>query len=173
MKSVKLHFSMIFLLASSVFAQDPGPYYYVSGQRGDTLIVKDDVEFGGSNVLYLLMQSDTLAPSGRVYMLKNGGIYSLANNPVTSSIHRTVIMGQSEESVKTRQGAAPPIICGAIETNPKDIGIGIIVNKDLLIKNCEIEIANPAGDIGWGFFFLNRSGNRIQIDNCIIENHEF
>ena len=69
MKSIKLLFVMIFLLVSSAFAQSYDPQY-VSAQMGDTLVVKGDNEFGGSNTLYLLMASDTLAPAGRVYMQK-------------------------------------------------------------------------------------------------------
>ena len=83
MKSIKLLFAMIFLLVSSAFAQSYDPQY-VSGQSGDTLVVKDDVEFSSVNTLYLLMASDSLAPATRVYELQNGGIYSLVNNPVTS-----------------------------------------------------------------------------------------
>jgi Secretion system C-terminal sorting domain len=169
MKSVKLFFAIIFLLVSSSFAQDIGPYYYVSSQSGDTLVVKDDVEFGGSNVLYLLMQSDTLAPAGRVYMLKNGGIYSLDNNPVTSSKYKTVIMGQSEESVKTRQGAAPPIICGDYRAEIFTGG-GINIAKDLLIKNVDLELGNSLGNFGgWAYFGFTEPGNRLQVDNCIME----
>ena len=39
-------------------------------QSGDTLVVKDDNEFGGPNTLYLLMHSDSMAPASRVYMLQ-------------------------------------------------------------------------------------------------------
>jgi hypothetical protein len=166
MKSIKLLFAIIFLLVSSAFAQN---MQYVSGQSGDTLVVKDDVEFSSVNTLYLLMASDSMAPATRVYELQNGGIYSLVNNPVTSSEYRTVIMGQSGESVKTRQGAAPPIICGAIETGVAVFG-GMIVNKDLLIKNINLEIGNRSGNSGgWAFFSFTGPGQRLQVDNCIME----
>ena len=90
MKSATLLFSMLLLLVSSAFAQD---MQYVSSQRGDTLVVKDDFEFGHTNTLYLLMASDSMAPASRVYELQSGGVYSCANNPVTSSKYRTIIMG--------------------------------------------------------------------------------
>ena len=50
MKSVILLFSMLLLLVSSAFAQD---MQYVSSKSGDTLFVKDDIEFGGANTLVI------------------------------------------------------------------------------------------------------------------------
>ncbi len=66
MKSVILLFSMLLLLVLPAFAQN---MTYVSKQSGDTLFVKDDIEFGGTNTLRNLMQSDSLAPATRVYFL--------------------------------------------------------------------------------------------------------
>ena len=115
------------------------------------------------------MASDSMAPATRVYMLKDGGFYSLVNNPVTSSKYRTVIMGQSEESVKTRQGAAPPIICGAIGTAVAVFG-GMNIAKDLLIKNVDLELGNSGGNSGgWAYFRFTGPGYRLQVDNCIME----
>ena len=133
MKSVKLLFTIIFLLVSSGFAQDIGRIIMSRAQSGDTLVVKDDVEFGGSNVLYLLMASDSMAPASRVYMLKDGGIYSLVNNPVTSSTHRTVIMGQSDEFCenKTRRCTADYLWC---DWDSRYISGGINIAKTCLLK---------------------------------------
>jgi hypothetical protein len=166
MKSVKLLFAMIFLLVSWAVAQD---MQYVSSQRGDTLVVKDDIEFGSANTLYLLMASDTLAPASRVYMLENFGIYSCANNPATSTDHRTIIMGPTQTPLKTDQGIAPPIISGDLETGVSTYG-GMNVNKDLLIKNIALEIGNSGGNNGgWAFFNFGGAGMRLQVDNCIME----
>jgi len=166
MKSVKLLFAMIFLLVSSTFAQD---MQYVSSQSGDTLVVKDDIEFGSSNTLYLLMASDSLAPASRVYLLQNFGLYSCANNPVTSSTNRTIIMGPTQTPLKTNKGTAPPIISGALETGTSTYG-GMTINKDLLIKNIDLEIGNAAGNNGgWAFFGFGGAGMRLQVDNCIME----
>ncbi len=166
MKSIKLLFSMVLFLAVSAFAQD---MQYVSSQSGDTLVVKDDIEFSGTNTLYLLMQSDSLAPAGRVYMLQNFGLYSCANSPVTSSTNRTIIMGPTQTSLKLSQGDAPPIISGdATAANPT-YG-GMTVNKDLLIKNVDLEIGNTAGNGGgWAYFGFGSAGLRLQVDNCILE----
>ncbi len=166
MKSVKLLFTIVFLLVTSAFAQD---MQYVASQSGDTLVVKDDADFGSPNTLYLLMQSDSMAPASRVYELRSGGIYSCGNNPVTSSDYRTIIMGPTQTSLKTSQGAPPPVICGENITGVTTYG-GMTVNKDLLIKNIDLEIGNTAGNNGgWAFFGFGGAGLRLQVDNCIME----
>jgi hypothetical protein len=166
MKSIKLLFSLVLFLTLSAFAQD---MQYVSSQSGDTLVVKDDNEFGGTNTLYLLMQSDSLAPASRVYMLQNYGLYSCANNPVTSDTFRTIIMGPTQTSLKLSQGEAPPIISGDATAATPTYG-GMNIGKDLLIKNVDLEIGNTAGNGGgWAYFNFNSAGLRLQVDNCIME----
>jgi hypothetical protein len=168
MKSACLLFTMIFLLVSTVFAQSYDPQY-VSKVSGDTLWVKDDLAFGGTNTLTLLMASDSLAPAGRVYMLDNFGVYSCDNNPVTSTKYKTIIMGPTQTSLKTNKGDAPPVISGTNSTNTQSYG-GMTINKDLLIKNIDLEIGNSAGNNGgWAFFGFNGAGMRLQVDNCIME----
>ncbi len=167
MKSAVLLFSMLVLLLPSAFAQD---MQYVSSQRGDTLVVKDDFEYGHTNTLYLLMTSDSLAPATRVYELQNGGVYSCANNPVTSSKYRTVIMGPSQTFLKVSQESLqPPIITGDATAATPTYG-GMNIAKDLLIKNVDLEIGNSAGNGGgWAFFNFNGAGYRLQVDNSILE----
>ncbi len=167
MKSATLLFSMLLLLVSSAFAQD---MQYVSSQRGDTLVVKDDYEYGHTNTLYLLMTSDSSAPAGRVYELQSGGVYSCANNPVTSSKYRTIIMGPSQTFLKvSKDTLAPPIITGDATAATPTYG-GMNIAKDLLIKNIDLEIGNTGGNGGgWAFFNFNSAGLRLQVDNCIME----
>jgi len=166
MKSIILLFSMVILCVLPVCAQD---MQYVASKSGDTLVVKSDADFGSTNTLYLLMASDSTAPATRVYVLENGQIYSLANNPVTSSNYRTIIMGQTQTSLKLSQGAEPPIITGDYETNVNTDG-GMTINKDLLIKNVDLEIGNTAGNGGgWAWFGFGGAGMRLQVDNCIME----
>ncbi len=168
MKSAKLLFTMVFLFLTSAFAQQ-GHMQYVASQSGDTLVVKDDATFGEPNTLYLLMQSDSMAPATRVYMLKNGGIYSISNNPVTSARYRTIIMGPTQTSLKINKGSAPPIICGDFRAEVFTGG-GINVAKDLLIKNVDLELGNAAGNFGgWAYFNFTGPGCRLQVDNCILE----
>jgi hypothetical protein len=165
MKSVILLFSMLLLLVLPAFAQD---LQYVHSKSGDTLVVKDDIEFNGTNTLRNLMQSDSLAPATRVYMLKAAGIYSCVNNPATSSKYRTIIMGPTQ-NLKTSAGTAPPIISGSYATGVSTYG-GMNVNKDLLIKNIDLEIGNSAGNNGgWAFFNFGGPNMRLQVDNCILE----
>lgn len=166
MKSAMLLFSMLLFVVSSAFAQD---MQYVHSTSGDTLVVKDDNEFGHTNTLYLLMASDSMAPATRVYELQNKGLYSCANPPVTSSKYRTIIMGPTQTSLKVSQGDEPPIITGDASAANPTFG-GMNVGKDLLIKNVDLEIGNTAGNGGgWAYFNFNSAGLRLQVDNCIME----
>ncbi len=166
MKSILLLFTMVVLLISSALGQSYDPQY-VSAQSGDTLFVKDDNDFGGSSTLALLMRSDSLAPATRVYFLKAGGMYTLMNNPSSSSKHKTIIMGP-EQNIK-KGTMQPPIITGAYATGINVTG-GMNCNKDLLVKNIDLEIGNAGGGSGgWAFFGFSGPNMRLQVDNCIME----
>ncbi len=169
MKKHLLFFAIILLIpVTSVYTQTLMDY--VLETRGDTLVVKDDIDYGAPNTLYLLMKADTNAPAGRVYLLHNKGIYSLVNNPTSSAKQKTIIMGETQSSLKVNKGDRPPILRGAYGIGFNTTG-GINSGYDLLVKNCDIEIANSAGSEGWVFFGLAGPGLRIQIDNCIIEHN--
>ena len=165
MKSVILLFGMLLLGVSSVFGQD---MQYVHSQSGDTLVVKDDIEFGNYNTLYLLMKSDSLAPATRVYMLKAAGTYSCANNPVSSSTHKTIIMGPQQN---IKKGAIfPPVVCGAYASGGVNTTGGVNSNFDLLVKNINFSIGNTnGGSGGWAFFNFGGPNLKLQVDNCILE----
>ena len=152
MKKVLLLLTVSLLLPiASVFSQDHGGNEYVLQQRGDTLVVKDDIDYGAPNTLYSIMNADSLAPAGRVYLLHNKGIYSLINNPTSSAKQKTIIMGETQTSLKVNKGDAPPVLQGAVWQGGSTTG-GINSGYDLLVKNCDVEIGNSAGGIGWGFF---------------------
>ena len=165
MKSAILLFSMLLLLlVSSAFAQD---MQYVHSKSGDTLVVKDDVEFASPNTLYLLMRSDSLAPATRVYFLKSAGLYSCGNSPSSSSTNRTIIMGPTQ-NLKTGT-IIPPVVSGELATGVTTYG-GMNINKDLLVKNIDLEIGNSAGNGGgWAYFGFGGPNMRLQVDNCIME----
>jgi hypothetical protein len=167
MKSIILLFSMVVLFIASGFAQD---MQYVHSQSGDTLFVKDDVEYGFDNTLYSLMRSDSLAPATRVYFLKAGGVYGCFNNPASSKNYRTIIMGP-EQNLKTGSPTMPPpIISGPVYGSGVATYGGMTVNKDLLVKNIDLEIGNSSGNSGgWAFFGFNGPNMRLQVDNCIME----
>jgi hypothetical protein len=166
MKSIKLLFGMVVFLLTSAFAQDMS---YVSKQSGDTLFVKSDAEFGATNTLYSLIHSDSSSPAGRVYMLKNGGIYSCVNAVPVSAKHKTVIMGPTNTSLKIDKGTNPPIISGSSETGVSTNG-GMSVDSNVLVKNIDLEIGNSAGNGGgWAFFNIHGPNHRLQVDNCIME----
>jgi hypothetical protein len=165
---------MVVLFISLAFAQPD--MQYVSRQSGDTLWVKDNYEFDGSNgingdnTLSNLMRSDSLAPATRVYFLKSGGVYGCAYNPSTSSKYRTIIMGP-EQNLKTGTPTMqPPIISGPLGETAVGTYGGMTINKDLLIKNIDLEIGNRSGNYGgWAFFGFSGPNMRLQVDNCIME----
>ena len=140
---------------------------YVSKVNGDTLFVKDSYDFD-DNTLPWLMQSDSLAPATRVYFLKAGGIYGCQQNPASSKKNRTIIMGP-EQNLKTGSPAIqPPIISGPIW--PEHTSGGMNVNRDLLVKNIDLEIGSIAGGSGgWAFFNFGGPNMRLQVENCIME----
>jgi hypothetical protein len=155
---------MLLLLVSSAFAQDA---QYVHSQSGDTLVVKDDAEFGSGNTLYLLMKSDSLAPATRVYMLKAAGTYSCSNNPVSSSTHKTIVMGPAQNIKKGT--IIPPVVCGFYSSTTSTTG-GMNSNLDLLVKNINFSIGNTnGGSGGWAFFNFGGPNMKLQVDNCILE----
>jgi len=169
MKKLHVLFTLSLLIPiASVLSQDIGMNPYVLQQRGDTLVVKDDIDYGAPNTLYSLMNADSMAPAGRVYLLHNKGIYSLIDNITSSAKQKTIIMGETQTSLKLNKGDAPPVLRGAVWQGGSSTG-GINSGYDLLVKNCDVEIGNSAGGEGWEFFNLSGPGLRIQVDNCIIE----
>jgi len=164
MKSAILLFSMLLLLVLPAFAQD---MQYVHSKSGDTLVVKDDIEFGATNTLYSLMHSDSLAPATRVYFLQSGGIYSCVNSPSSSATYKTIIMGPAQ-NLKTGT-IVPPIISGSYATGVSTYG-GMNIQKHLLVKNIDLEIGNPSGNNGgWAWFAFSGPNMRLEVENCIME----
>lgn len=137
--------------------------------RGDSLLIKDEFDFG-FNTLYTVINADTLnVPEGRVYLLKANGFYSLINAVTTSDVRKTIIMGENQEPVKTSKGSAPPIVCGAYGEGQDAIG-GINSGSDLLVKNINISIGNSGGSLGWAYLgFGAGPGKRFHLQNCIVE----
>ena len=135
----------------------PDPQYILK-TSGDTLWVKDDGDYNGQNTLYSLMNSDSLSPATRVYMLHNAGVYSLVNNPTSSGKHKTIVMGETKTSLKINTGTPPPILQGAVYQGGSSTGgMNVAPGGDLTVANCDIEIGNSAGGEGWGFFNGNAS----------------
>jgi len=168
-KFLRVFGMFLVLFLPSVFAQTLQDY--VLKQSGDTLVVKDDNDYGSPNTLYSLMNADTVnVPADRVYELHNGGIYSLINSPTSTSKQKTIVMGETQTSLKVNQGAAPPILQGAVYSGGSSTG-GINSGFDLLVKNCDVEIGNSAGGEGWSFFGASGPGLRLQVDNCIVEHN--
>jgi hypothetical protein len=171
MKRLLLFFSLFLVLfIQSVYSQTYMDY--VSKVSGDTLFVKDDFELGTIDGLYQLITADTLTNSdARVYVLYDDGFYSIgATAPVTSSLYKTVIMGENGKSLKIRDAndSYPPIFCGAVAEGV-DATPGLNSGKDALIKNIAISIGNVSGSMGWGCLGTQSSSLRLEVDNCIFE----
>lgn len=170
MRKLILLFTVIVLLPlSSVLSQTLDDY--ISEVRGDSLVIKDDIEYGDFNTLYAVLNADTTdVPEGRVYVLKTFGVYSLANNPVTSEDRKVIIMGENESLLKTNDDPdqAPPVICGAYGEGVDNPG-AITTGYQLHLKNVNVAIGNSGGNLNWQFFTMNNPGCRLHIDNCIIE----
>lgn len=142
---------------------------YVLEQKGDTLVVKDDYDYGAPDVLTQLMTADSSAPAGRVYELHNGGTYSLVTVPTSSETQKTIIMGENQELLKTSKVvASPPAVSGAVYQGGTSTG-GMNSGNDLLVKNIDIAIGNSAGGLGWAWFGFSGTGKRLEVNNCIIE----
>jgi hypothetical protein len=159
--------SFFLLLFTSAFAQTLEDY--VLEHRGDTLVVKDEIDLGKADGLTLLLNADsTNVPAGRVYMLHNYGYYSIINTPTTSASRKVIIMGESNQSIKTRKdAAAPPVLCGAVYEGGTSTG-GLNSGYDLILKNAAVNVGNSAGGEGWAFFGSSANA-KIIIDNCIFE----
>ena len=173
MKRLLLLFSLFFLLLlPAVFAQTLSKY--ILSTKGDTLVVKDEFDYGGvPDALTQLMAADTAkVPAGRVYQLHKNGYYSVVNRPISSSKVRAIVAGESNALIKNNQSAdAPPILTGAVYEGNSSNG-GIASGFDLLVKNVNINSGNSAATQGdFEVFKINANGARLTLDNCLLEHN--
>ncbi|HTX20006.1 MAG TPA: T9SS type A sorting domain-containing protein [Bacteroidota bacterium] len=160
---------------ASIFAQPDETY--IKEHRGDTLVVKDDVDFGVPNSLYLLLLSDTntatyTVPAGRVYMLHKSGYYSLINGITSANNRQVVIVGEDSSPLQTSKSADfPPVVAGAAYQGNNYAG-GMSSNNDLVVKNINIELGDAGNGVAVWNWFGYASNARITVDNCILE-HTF
>jgi len=169
MKKLFSFFSLFLVLfVTSVFAQiEP----YVLATKGDTLVVKDDFDYGAPDALTQLLAADTLnVPAGRVYQLKSNGYYSVINRPTSSATVRAIIAGESNALIKNNPSSdAIPIITGAVYDGGSSKG-GLTSGYDLIVKNVNLNSGNSAATTGdWTFFGINPVGGRLEVNNCLIE----
>jgi hypothetical protein len=146
MKRLLSLFSLLFLLAlPSVFAQTLSTY--VLQTKGDTLVVKDEFDYGQPGALQLLMAADTLnVPAGRVYQLHNNGYYSVNARPTSSTTVRAIVAGESNALIKNNQSTdAIPILTGEVYQGTTSKG-GINSGLDLLVKNVNCNSGNSTAN---------------------------
>lgn len=172
MKKLLSLFSLFFvLLLPSVFAQTLNDY--ITATKGDTLVVKDDYDYGAPDALTQLLAADTTnVPAGRVYQLHSYGYYSVINRPTSSSKVRAIIAGESNASIKNNQSATMlPIITGAVYEGGPSKG-GLTSGYDLLVKNADLVSGSSISSTGdWTYFGINPVGGRLTVDNCIMEHN--
>ena len=166
---------MAMLPLTSIFAQPDESY--IKEHRGDTLVVKDDNDFGVPNTVYLLLLSDTSSatytvPAGRVYMLHKTGMYSLINGPSSANNRQIVIVGEDSSPIQTNKSVDyPPVFTGAAYQGTNNWN-GITSNYDLVMKNIDIELGDAGNGVAAWNCFNYASNCRITVDNCILE-HTF
>jgi len=172
MRKILVLCSMLFLLQlSSVVAQTMADY--ILATKGDTLVVKDEFDYGAAGALQLLMAADTLdVPAGRVYQLHANGYYSVISRPTSSATVRAVIAGDNNALIKNNQSTdAIPIITGAVYDGGTSKG-GLTSGYDLVVKNVNLNSGNSGATQGdWTFFGINPVGGRLEVDNCLIEHN--
>ena len=171
MRKILVLCSMLLLLQlTSVVAQTMADY--ILETKGDTLVVKDEFDFGAPDALTQLLAADTLnVPAGRVYQLHANGYYSVINRPTSSATVRAIIAGDNNALIKNSQSDAIPIITGAVYDGGSSKG-GLNSGYDLIVKNVNINSGNSAATQGdWTFFGINPVGGRLEVDNCLIEHN--
>ena len=170
MKKLLLFMTFLLVLVSVGLSQNLSDY--VKAVHGDTLVIKDFTDMGGSGVansLYNALYLDTVSvPAGRVYRLTSNGYYPLVNNPTTK--RPTVIVGEDATLLVQNQNAsaAPPLICGYTAGSTVNTG-AMNYNFDLTVKNCNIDPSTAAGDKGWNWFGANSSNCTLTLDNVLFE----
>ena len=172
MKKWMLLFSMFFILMlTSVYAQISN---YILATKGDTLVVKDEFDYGAPGALQLLMAADTAStvPAGRVYQLHKYGYYSVIGRPNSSAKVRAVVAGESNKLIKNNLSTETiPILTGAVYEGGPSKG-GINSGKDLLVKNISCNSGSSISTQGdWTFFGINPVGGKLTVENCLIEHN--
>jgi hypothetical protein len=146
---------------------------YVSAMRGDTAVIKDYTENANTaSTLTNAVNSDTInVPAGRVYMLKTNGYYPLAANLTTPSTRSVVIIGQNFTRLVNNKdiNSAPPLICGnSVQGGASNPG-GINWQNNLTVKNCNIVVSAPDGNLNWSFFGTGSANKKVFLENCLFE----
>jgi hypothetical protein len=171
MRRIVVLFSILLCFqVTSVVAQIAA---YVQQTKGDTLVVKDEYDYGAAGALALLLQADTNnVPAGRVYQLHSYGYYSVIGRPTSSAKRSVTIAGYSNALIKNNPKSADlPIITGAVYSTGSSKG-GLTSGLDLLVKNCSLNSGNSTASTGdWTFFGINPVGGRLTVDNCLLEHN--
>ncbi|MAO66639.1 MAG: hypothetical protein CL666_16730 [Balneola sp.] len=167
----KLTLLLICIVGSFSLAHAQTTDDYITGQRGDTLVVKDFAAMDNSpNALADLIEIDTLAPPTRVYELSQGGYY-FHNRTIASSGDRSLDIAGADHTphVMSTNESRPATIVG-IQVGDTDLNGGFFnFNTDITVRNIIGGAHSTSEAQGWTYFDANASGNTLTLDNVYME----
>lgn len=167
----KLTLLLICILGSFTLASAQTIDDYISGQRGDTLVVKDFTAMDNApNSLADLVELDTDAPATRVYELTQGGFY-FHNRTIASSGDRPLNVAGADDTphVMNDSETRPATIVG-IQVGDTDQNGGFFnFNTDVTVRNVIGGAHSTSESQGWTYFDANASGNTLTLDNVYME----
>ena len=146
---------------------------YVTTQRGDTLVVKDFVDMDYiANSLADLVEIDSLAPEGRVYELKSGGLYFHTRSISVTNNRELIIAGEDNTSIASSSADEenyPPRIIGTEIGDENRNGSFISYYSNTTIKNIIAGAHSTNETEGWTYFDAQASGITLTLDNVYME----
>jgi hypothetical protein len=176
MKKKLLSVSVLMLfMASTSYAQSFEDF--ISEVRGDTVVIKDLVDMNlVPNSLIDAIELDTDPPEGRVYELKNGGLYfqdrgvTLPDRPIQIvGDHSAPMVGGSVE-----EDGIPPLVAGTLDATGAGAQTGLLQNSnDLTVKNFSAVSADDAGTQGWFIFNAVSPNTNVTFDNLLLEHNNW
>jgi hypothetical protein len=177
MKKVLILFLGLFLVSlTTSFAQSLMDY--VKEVKGDTLVVNDYYDMGGSgdnaaSSLTNVIGADSInVPAGRVYELQTNGWYPFLTNPTTPSNRPVTIVGADNTILVNNGdvGTAPPIISGYNGEGNTQSG-GFTYLNDLTMKNTATCVGAPDGSYSWAFYGPGAPNTKAVFQNCLMEHN--
>lgn len=173
MKKLVIPFFVFLLICfSSINAQVLADY--VAETIGDTLVIKDYTDMGGTaSSLLSAIELDTEAPAGRVYKLKQGGWYPLSRGFTTPAERAIVIVGEDNTRLVVSENSdMPPLISGYVDEGTVTAG-GMNIASDLTLKNLIAVPKADNGELGWAFFQASTDNNTLTLENVLMEGNRW
>ncbi len=144
---------------------------YITGQRGDTLVVKDFTAMDNQpNALADLAEIDSLAPDTRVYELSQGGFYFHTRTIAATGGRPLNIAGADHTPhVMSTNTSRPATIVGTQVGDADRNGGFVNFNTNVTVRNIIAGAHSTSESQGWTYFDANASGNTLTLDNVYME----